>query len=117
VQLSVAWVLRVYFPAILYAQWRLGETIPGVIMFETSAKIDLSTPKSPRCQVVLVVGTSAVVQPAASMALWARQAGAQVVEINPDPTPLTAHCDVVFSGKAGEVLPLMMAYFDTGKRG
>jgi len=58
-----------------------------------------------RAQVMLVVGTSAVVQPAASFALWARQSGAAIAEINLDPTPLTAHCDVALTGKAGEILP------------
>jgi len=57
---------------------------------------------------VLVVGTSAVVQPAASFALWARQSGAIVVEINPDPTPLTNHCDFALPGKAGEILPRLL---------
>jgi NAD-dependent deacetylase len=70
-----------------------------------------------RCQVVLVVGTSAVVQPDASMALWAHQSGARVVEINPDPTPLTAHCDFALSGKAGEVLPVLLARLEDVKRG
>jgi NAD-dependent protein deacetylase/lipoamidase len=68
-----------------------------------------------RCQAVLVVGTSAVVQPAASMALWARQSGAQVVEINPDPTPLTPHADFALSGKAGEVLPRLLAHLEKVK--
>ena len=63
-----------------------------------------------RCQAVLVVGTSAVVQPAASFALWARQSGARVVEINPDPTPLTPHCDFSLSGQAGEILPLLLSH-------
>jgi len=62
-----------------------------------------------KAQVMLVVGTSAVVQPAASFALWARQYGAKIAEINPDPTPLTAHCDVALTGKAGVVLPLLLA--------
>jgi NAD-dependent deacetylase len=70
-----------------------------------------------RCQVVLVVGTSAVVQPAASMALWARRSGAQVVEINPDSTPLTAHCDFTLSGKAAEVLPVLLANLENEKGG
>ena len=61
-----------------------------------------------RSQVVLVVGTSALVQPAASFALWARQSGAKVAEINLDPTPLTAHCDFAVSGKAGEILPVLL---------
>jgi NAD-dependent deacetylase len=59
-------------------------------------------------QVVLVVGTSAVVQPAASMALWARQAGAKIAEINPDATPLTSHCDFALIGAAGEILPKLL---------
>ncbi len=60
-------------------------------------------------QVMLVVGTSAVVQPAASFALWARQWGAKLAEINPEPTPLTPHCNFVLTGKAGEVLPRLVA--------
>lgn len=61
-----------------------------------------------RSQVVLVVGTSAVVQPAASMALWARQSGAKIAEINPDATPLTSHCDFALTGAAGEILPRLL---------
>jgi len=60
-------------------------------------------------QVVLIVGTSGLVQPAASFALWAARAGAQLAEINPDPTPLTPHCRFVLPGKAGEVLPRLVA--------
>ncbi len=70
-----------------------------------------------RCQVVLVVGTSAVVQPAASFALWARQSGAKIVEINPDPTTLMARCDFALPGKAGDVLPLLLAHLEHIKRG
>jgi NAD-dependent deacetylase len=62
-------------------------------------------------QVMLAVGTSAVVQPAASFALWARQWGAKLAEINPDPTPLTPHCDFVLMGKSGEILPLLVEAF------
>jgi NAD-dependent deacetylase len=42
-----------------------------------------------RCQLMLVVGTSALVQPAASLPLAAMRSGAYVVEINPQPTPLS----------------------------
>lgn len=44
----------------------------------------------------LVIGTSGVVQPAASLATLAQSAGATVVEINPDPTPVTAFADLIF---------------------
>jgi len=51
-----------------------------------------------------------VVQPAASFALWARQCGACLAEINPDPTPLSPHCAYVLPGKAGEVLPALFEH-------
>lgn len=62
---------------------------------------------SSNCEVMFVVGTSAVVQPAASLPLSASEAGAKIVEINPDPTPLTSYSDFSFRGKAGEVLPFI----------
>lgn len=62
---------------------------------------------SGRCRLMFVVGTSAVVHPAASLPLIAAQAGAKIVEVNPDPTPLTPDADFSFRGKAGEVLPLI----------
>lgn len=62
-----------------------------------------------RCAVMLVVGTSAVVQPAASIPVIARQSGALVVEINPERTPLTDQvADVFLEGRSGEVLPVLV---------
>jgi len=58
-----------------------------------------------RCDVLLVVGTSATVQPAAMMPLLAKEAGARVIEINPAPTPLTGRVsDYLIQGGAGTVL-------------
>ena len=54
------------------------------------------------------VGTSAVVQPAASLPLEAKNYGAYVVEINPESTPLTPYVDEHIRGKAGEVLPKLV---------
>ncbi len=62
---------------------------------------------SATCQVMLVVGTSSVVEPAASLPLAARRAGAAILEINLEPTPLTPHADLFFPGKAGEILPVL----------
>jgi NAD-dependent deacetylase len=54
---------------------------------------------------MLVVGTSAVVQPAASMPVIARQSGAIVIEINPEPTALTGTIsNYLIRGTAGEVM-------------
>jgi NAD-dependent deacetylase len=58
------------------------------------------------CELCFVVGTSAVVYPAASIPEIARSAGAYIVEVNPEPTPLSDVCHEVVTGKAGEVLPL-----------
>jgi NAD-dependent deacetylase len=52
-----------------------------------------------------VVGTSALVQPAASMPIIAKKAGAVVIEINPEPTPLTGGIsDFLILGEAGAIM-------------
>ncbi len=55
--------------------------------------------------VFLSIGTSGVVYPAASLPLMARQHGAYLVEVNPEPTPLTDRTDAFLQGCAGEILP------------
>jgi NAD-dependent deacetylase len=61
-----------------------------------------------RCDVFLVVGTSAVVQPAGSLPMIARRRGAYVVEVNLEPTALTSSAHESHHGKAGEVLPRLL---------
>ena len=76
-----------------------GEMIP-------SEALNRSRQVSTRCDVMLVVGTSAVVQPAAFMPVIARQSGATVIEVNPEPTPLTGSTShLLVRGPAGEVMP------------
>jgi len=60
------------------------------------------------CQVMLVIGTSSVVQPAASLALQAKEAGALVAEINIEKTPYSAYMDYSLLGKAGEIVPKLV---------
>jgi NAD-dependent deacetylase len=60
------------------------------------------------CDVCLVVGTSAVVQPAATIPLIAKRAGAYVVEFTLQPTEITGLVDHTFYGKAGETLPVIL---------
>ncbi len=61
------------------------------------------------CNLMLVIGTSAVIYPAASMPEIARRAGALVVEINPKTTPLTEFIsDYIILGKAGKILPAIV---------
>lgn len=61
------------------------------------------------CQLMLVVGTSGVVQPAASMGATAKRRGAFVAEINLEPTPYTDIYSLSILGKSGEVLPRLVA--------
>lgn len=57
------------------------------------------------CDVIIVVGTSAVVQPAAMIPVIAKNSGAVVIEVNPEPTPLTSSIsDHYLKGNAGNVL-------------
>jgi NAD-dependent protein deacetylase/lipoamidase len=55
--------------------------------------------------VLLVVGTSAVVYPVAALPQMARRRGARIVEVNVEETPLSAHADAALRGPAGEMLP------------
>lgn len=57
----------------------------------------------------LVIGTSAVVYPAAGLAQIAKSSGARVVEINIAETPLTGDIDEFLQGPSGELLPQLIA--------
>jgi NAD-dependent deacetylase len=58
------------------------------------------------CNLVLVIGTSAMVYPAADVPITAKASGAKVIEINLEPTPLTHQVsDYMIEGRCGEVLP------------
>jgi NAD-dependent deacetylase len=62
------------------------------------------------CDLMLVIGTSAIVQPACMMPVYAKQSGAKVVEINPDRTPLTgAISDYLIRGEAGDIMNRILA--------
>lgn len=76
-----------------------GEMLPAGA-FEKAAEA------AANCELCFVVGTSALVYPAAGLPEIASDAGAYVVEVNPERTPLSDLCDEVLMGKAGEVLPL-----------
>jgi len=59
--------------------------------------------------VFLSIGTSAIVYPAASIPLMAKHQGAYLVEINPEPTPLTDQADEFLMGASGAILPELYA--------
>jgi NAD-dependent deacetylase len=83
---------------------------PDVVWFGEpldSGVMDAATSAVSAADVVLVVGTSAVVYPVAGLPQLAKERRARVVEINVDETPLSAHVDAVLRGPAGEVLPAL----------
>jgi NAD-dependent deacetylase len=80
-------------PAIVW----FGEVLPEDVF---SAAVDAAR----SCALFLIAGTSALVQPAASLAMIAAGAGAQVWEVNPDDTPATGICHRVWRAPAGEVM-------------
>jgi NAD-dependent deacetylase len=61
------------------------------------------------CDVLISIGTSAVVYPAAALPATALAAGAKVVEVNRDATPLSGSATWSFRGAAGESLPALVA--------
>ena len=86
-----------------------GNLRPDVVLFGEmlpAGAFEAAAMKAQTCELCFVVGTSAVVYPAASIPEIARAAGAYVVEVNPECTPLSDLCDEVLTGKAGEILPL-----------
>jgi NAD-dependent deacetylase len=79
-----------------------GESLPHEIWQQAEHAARL-------CDCMLVVGTSAQVHPAASLAWIAQQAGAKVIEINLEPTPACEIATLGLYGKAGEILPKLVA--------
>lgn len=61
--------------------------------------------KAKECDICFVVGTSAIVYPAAYIPLTAKQYGAYIVEINIEPTEFTYQSNYSIFGKSGEILP------------
>ncbi|MDY6880981.1 MAG: NAD-dependent protein deacylase, partial [Thermodesulfobacteriota bacterium] len=66
---------------------------------------------------MLILGTSGVVYPAASIPLSAKSRGALIVEINPNVTELTEYADLFVQGSTGEILPRIVAALRNLKRG
>jgi NAD-dependent deacetylase len=83
-----------------------GRLRPHIVFFgEIPLEMDRIEEEIAKATVMVVVGTSGSVYPAANFVHWANQGGARTVYIGPEP-PLNAHAFThVVQGKAGEVLP------------
>ncbi len=67
------------------------------------------------CDCMLVVGTSAMVYPAAQLPQVARDRGARLLLVNPEPTPLDTWAEIRLSGPSGVVLPALVARVEARK--
>lgn len=70
--------------------------------------LDAAYHASRSADLMLVIGTSGMVEPAAGLPRLARQTGAKVIEMNPDATPLTRYADLKLSGASGVILPQLI---------
>ncbi len=81
---------------------------PDVVLFGEPLPrnvLSVSQREAEEADLLITVGTSAVVQPAASIPTLAKRTGSVLIEINPERTPLTPRVDHFLKGKAGEKLP------------
>ena len=84
----------IYRPEVVF----FGEMIPSDQLWR-SRKI------AERCDIMMVVGTSATVQPAADLPIIAKRTGAVIIEVNPESTPLTHRIsDIFLKGEAGIIM-------------
>lgn len=92
-----------------------GYVRPGVVWFGEALPEDAlvaAFDAADACDVLLAVGTSGVVYPAASLPGRARMAGAFVAEINPVPSALSDGMDARLAGPGGTILPELVRRLD-----
>lgn len=87
-------------PAVVW----FGESLPGAALQQAFRAAE-------ECDIFFSIGTSALVYPAAHLPHLARDAGAAIVEINPEKTPLTPQAHWFLQGRAGEILPGLVQAF------
>lgn len=85
-------------PAVVW----FGEALPPEPWERAAAAVE-------RAEVLLVIGTSGIVQPAASLASHLVGRDTLVVEINPEATPISEHADFVLRGNAADILPQLVS--------
>jgi len=83
-----------------------GEMLPPGV-FEEAERRAMS------CDVMIVVGTSGLVYPAASLPMLAGSAGAKVIEINTERSEITRYAHIFLQGPAGQVLPELVSKMKT----
>ncbi len=91
---------------------------PDVVWFGESlpeANLQRAATLAEQADVFLVVGTSGIVQPAASLPYQAKRRGATIIEVNPAPSGITAITDMWLEGPSGEILPQVVQVIREGQ--
>ncbi len=94
-------------------------TRPDVVWFHEMLPTDVweeAVSQVHTCDAMLIVGTSGLIEPAASLPWSAKQRGALLVEVNPERTPNTSIADIVLRGPAGTLMPKLVDAMRTGAR-
>ncbi len=79
-----------------------GEPLP-------EAELECAFGETQRCDLLLVIGTSGLVHPAAMLPGLAKGVGAKVIEINVRESAVTALSDIFIEGESGKVLPALVS--------
>jgi len=85
-----------------------GPARPDVVLFGEmlpEGVFERAEEAAARADLFFVIGTSAVVYPAAGLPITAKRSGARVIEVNPEMTDVSFVADITLLGKAGEILP------------
>lgn len=88
---------------------------PNVVWFNELLPLDAldkAKQAAAQAQVMLIVGTSGVVSPAADLPVQAKRFGAKVIEVNPERSALTPYADIWLQGASGDLLPRLVAALD-----
>lgn len=85
-----------------------GEAMPMKAVMEAQNEAQ-------NCDLCIVIGTSVLVYPAAELPVIAKRAGAKIIEINPEQTPLSDQADVTLRGAAAEILPMVFSVVDAAE--
>lgn len=80
-----------------------GESIPSLALEKAFRVIE-------QCDTLIVVGTSGVVYPVASFPETVKNNGGFVIEVNVEPTPISAVADASLYGNSGDILPMLVKW-------
>jgi NAD-dependent deacetylase len=93
---------------------------PDVVWFVEMLPYDVlraSQQAALTCDVMLVVGTSGVVYPAAELPYTAKSSGAFIIDVNPDASAISPMADVFLEGPSGEIVPQLVDAVERRLRG